>query len=72
MAAKKAKPHTLHIDNAIKDPGYLHRVTHTPMGQTIPQSKLKAAEHSKNPHERHAAEFAARLEHMNHGKSKKK
>jgi hypothetical protein len=32
------------IAKAIKRPGQLHKDTGTPMGQKIPQSKIKAAE----------------------------
>jgi hypothetical protein len=38
--------------------GGLHRATHTPMGQKIPRSKIKSAEHSGNAHMRHMAQAA--------------
>jgi hypothetical protein len=37
------------IKSAIKHPGKLHRELHVPQGEKIPASKLKKAEHSKNP-----------------------
>ena len=41
--------------------GLLHRELHVPQGQKIPQSKLTAAEHSKNPKERARARLAEEL-----------
>ena len=34
---------------AVKHPGALHRALGVPMGKKIPESKIKKAEHSKNP-----------------------
>lgn len=44
MAAKKKW-----IAGAIKHKGALHRDLNVPAGKKIPVSKLKKAEHSKNP-----------------------
>jgi hypothetical protein len=38
--------------------GGLHRATHTPQGQKIPQQKIYRAAHSSNPHMRHMAQAA--------------
>lgn len=46
--------------------GLLHRDTHTPMGQKIPLSKIKAAEHSKDPAVRKRARFADNARHFKH------
>ena len=37
------------IQKAIKHPGALHKELHVKEGEKIPASKLKKAEHSKNP-----------------------
>lgn len=37
------------IQGAIKKPGALHRDLGVPAGKKIPDSKIKKAEHSKNP-----------------------
>jgi hypothetical protein len=37
------------IKGAIKHPGALHKELGVPKGKKIPASKLKKAEHSKNP-----------------------
>ena len=37
------------IAGAIKKPGALHKALHVKQGEKIPESKLKKAEHSKNP-----------------------
>lgn len=37
------------ISGAIKHPGALHKSLHVKEGEKIPESKLKKAEHSKNP-----------------------
>lgn len=37
------------IAKAVDKPGALHRSLHVPVGQKIPMSKIKKAEHSKNP-----------------------
>lgn len=49
------------IQDAIKKPGALHKELHVPAGKKIPESKLKAAEHSKNPTERKRANLAETL-----------
>ena len=41
--------------------GKLHEELHVPEGKKIPSSKLKAAEHSKNPTERKRAVLAKTL-----------
>ena len=57
------------IQKAIKpsNKGVLHRELDVPEGKKIPTSKLKKAEHSKNPTERKRANLAATL-----GKLRKK
>lgn len=58
-------------NGAVKDPGYLHRATHTPMGQDIPKSKIQAdANQTKNPHLKRAAELAEDFAHMDHSHKK--
>lgn len=47
-----------------KNPGYLHRVTHTPIGQKIPRGEVSKAAHADNPHERKAAQMAENLSHL--------
>lgn len=37
------------IQDAIKKPGALRKSLHVKKGENIPESKLKKAEHSKNP-----------------------
>lgn len=37
------------IQEAIKKPGALRKALHVKKGENIPASKLKKAEHSKNP-----------------------
>jgi len=37
------------IQGAIKKPGALHKALKVKSGEKIPESKLKKAEHSKNP-----------------------
>lgn len=37
------------IQDAIKKPGSLRKTLHVKEGEKIPPSKLKSAEHSKNP-----------------------
>lgn len=49
------------IAGAIKHPGALHKSLHVPAGEKIPSSKLKAAEHSKNPVTRKRANLAETL-----------
>lgn len=52
------------IQKALSKPsstGALHRELKVPQGKKIPASKLKAAEHSKNPTERKRANLAETL-----------
>ncbi len=49
------------IQNAIKRPGALHRALHIPLDQKIPEGKINAAEHSKNPRIRKEANLAHTL-----------
>lgn len=49
------------IKGAIKNPGALHKELGVPEGKKIPASKLKEAEHSKNPKERKRAVLAKTL-----------
>lgn len=54
------------IQGAIKHPGALHESLGVPKGKKIPESKLKAAEHSKNPTTRKRANLAETLKKMHH------
>lgn len=47
----------------VKHPGKLHRELHIPEGETIPQARLKAAEHSRNRTVRNDAIRADTMEH---------
>lgn len=49
------------IADAIKKPGSLRKELHVKEGEKIPASKLKKAEHSKNPLERKRASLAETL-----------
>lgn len=49
------------IQKAIKHPGALRKTLHVKEGQKIPESKLKNAEHSKNPKTRKRAILARTL-----------
>ena len=49
------------IKSAIKSPGALHKELKVPANKPIPESKLKAAEKSRNPLERKRANLAATL-----------
>ena len=49
------------IQKAIKKPGALHKALHVKKGEKIPQSKLKKAEHSKNPKLKKRAQLAETL-----------
>ena len=69
MAAKHPKHFIQKMD---LDKGGLHRALHVPEGKDIPQSKLDAALHSKDPHVRHMAQMAVNFSHMHHGKKKGK
>ncbi len=52
------------IQEAIKHPGALHKSLKVPEGKKIPESKLKKAEHSKNPTLRKRAVLAETLKKM--------
>ena len=52
------------IAGAIKKPGALHKSLGVPKGKKIPASKLKKAEHSKNPTLRKRAVLAETLKKM--------
>lgn len=52
------------IQGAIKHPGALHKELHVKEGKKIPASKLKKAEHSKNPLERKRANLAKTLKKL--------
>lgn len=43
--------------------GLLHKELGVPMGEKIPESKIEAAKHSKNPAERKRATFAQNFGH---------
>jgi hypothetical protein len=49
------------IQSAIKKKGSLHKTLGVPQGKKIPESKLKKAEHSKNPLTRKRAVLAETL-----------
>lgn len=52
------------IQGAIKHPGALRKTLHVKEGEKIPESKLKKAEHSKNPKTRKRAQLAETLKKM--------
>jgi hypothetical protein len=52
------------IQGAIKHPGALRKSLKVKKGEKIPESKLKAAEHSKNPTTRKRANLAETLKKM--------
>lgn len=52
------------IQSAIKHPGALRKSLHVKEGDKIPESKLKKAEHSKNPTTRKRAVLAETLRKM--------
>lgn len=52
------------IAGAIKKPGALRKALHVKKGEKIPASKLKKAEHSKNPTMRKRAVLAETLKKM--------
>lgn len=52
------------IQGAIKHKGALHKSLGVPKGKKIPESKLKKAEHSKNPTTRKRAVLAETLKKM--------
>ncbi len=49
------------IQGAIKKPGALHKSLGVPEGKKIPDSKIKKAEHSKNPTTAQRARLAETL-----------
>lgn len=52
------------IQGAIEHPGALRKTLHVKEGEKIPASKLKKAEHSKNPTTRKRAVLAETLKHL--------
>jgi hypothetical protein len=52
------------IQEAIKKQGALRKSLHVKAGEKIPESKLKKAEHSKNPTTRRRANLAETLKKM--------
>jgi hypothetical protein len=60
------------IQSAIKKPGALRKSLHVKEGKDIPASKLKKAEHSKNPTLRKRAVLAETLKKLprHHGPRK--
>lgn len=56
------------IQGAIKHKGALHKELGVPEGKKIPESKIKKAEHSKNPKLRKRAVLAETLKKMHKGK----
>lgn len=52
------------IAGAIKHPGALHKTLGVKQGEKIPESKLKKAEHSKNPTTAKRAHLAETLKKM--------
>jgi hypothetical protein len=53
------------IAGAVKNKGALHKTLHVKAGEKIPESKLKKAEHSKNPTTRKRANLAETLKGFN-------
>lgn len=54
------------IQEAIKKPGAFRKALHVKEGEKIPESKLKKAEHSKNPVTAKRAHLAETLKKMHH------
>ena len=54
------------IKKAIKHKGALHRTLGVPEGEKIPEAKLEAAAHSKDPTTRKRAALAETLKGMHH------
>lgn len=52
------------IQEAIKKPGALRKSLKVKKGEDIPESKLKKAEHSKNPLTSKRANLAETLKHL--------
>mgnify|MGYP005820321405 CR=1 FL=1 len=59
------------IKGAIGHPGALHRDLGVPEGEKIPEDKLRAALHSKDPTIRKRANLAMTLKGMHHDGKKK-
>jgi len=55
------------IQEAIKHPGALRKTLKIKKGENIPESKLKKAEHSKNPLTKKRAVLAETLKKMHKG-----
>jgi hypothetical protein len=55
------------IQKAIKKPGALHKSLHVKPGEKIPESKIKKAEHSKDPKLAKRARLAETLGKMHRG-----
>jgi len=70
----KKKPRVVNLGKGgsftIKNPGGLHRATHTPQGEKIPEAKINAALHSDSPRVRRMAASAKGLKAMHHGGEK--
>lgn len=66
--ADKLDPHPdadpIHIKRSHK--GLLHKKLGVPAGEPIPESKIKAAEHSSSPSLRREAQFADNAKKFNH------
>ena len=54
-------PKKFWIQGAIRHKGALHKALHVAKGKKIPEAKLEAAEHSKNPLTRKRANLAKTL-----------
>lgn len=63
-----AKKHNVSLYRAMHHlrKGGLHRALGVPEGETIPQSKIEAATHSKNEHVAHMARFAKTMGKFKH------
>lgn len=59
------------IKEAIEHPGSLHKSLHVKKGEKISESKLKKAEHSKNPSLKKKAVLAETLKGFHHKKKEK-
>jgi hypothetical protein len=60
------------IKDATKNKGALHRHLGVKEGEKIPEDKLRAATHSKDPTVRKEADLAVTLKGLNHGDKDKK
>jgi hypothetical protein len=60
------------IQKAIKHPGALRKALKVKIGEKIPLSKLKKAEHSKSPLMRKRAHLAETLRHLSKRKHEKR